>query len=158
MKYTSALLSILALTLSTSNAQSFNDVPECASKPALAAFTSSGCSLTDLPCICKNQNFISSLLPVVKNACPPEDLKSVPITISTSSIASSPTSTLAGGTAAPSGSGGPSVPGNSTGGPLTSPSPSPQAAPFSGAVGLMEETGMLGSMVGALVACGAVLL
>ncbi|KAL8736912.1 MAG: hypothetical protein Q9181_002208 [Wetmoreana brouardii] len=141
------------------------------SKPALASFTSSGCSLTDLPCICKNQNFISSLLPVVEKACPPEDLKKtvdfttnlcknagVPITITTSSIASSPTSTLAGGAAAPSGSGGPLVPGNSTGGPLTSPSPSPQAALPSGAVSLMKEIGMLGSVVGALVACGAVLL
>ena len=43
---------------------------------ALSSISSSGCKLTDLSCLCKDQSFISSLLPVVEKDCSPADLQS----------------------------------------------------------------------------------
>ncbi|KAI4193222.1 MAG: hypothetical protein LQ350_008421 [Teloschistes chrysophthalmus] len=76
MKYTTTALSVLTLALSsTSSAQSLTDLPTCALAPATAAFTSSNCG-QDIACICKDQNFINSLRPVIERACSPEDFQS----------------------------------------------------------------------------------
>ncbi|KAI4123304.1 MAG: hypothetical protein LQ338_005329 [Usnochroma carphineum] len=168
MKSTSTLLSLLALAL-TSHAQSINDVPQCASTPALQAFTSTGCQLTDFSCICKDQSFITSLLPVVQKACSPEDFQKTltftqnlckangaPLSITTSASSAettSVTSTLPAASA--SGTGGSLHPGNSTnGGKPTTPSPSPASAPSSGVEGMigLVHVGMLvcGVMAGAV--------
>ncbi|KAL8847273.1 MAG: hypothetical protein Q9198_011238 [Flavoplaca austrocitrina] len=75
MKYTATAISLLTL-LSSSAAQSLSDVPACASEAALSSFTNSGCPLTDAACICRNQGFLDSLLPVVQDQCSPEELQS----------------------------------------------------------------------------------
>ncbi|KAL8770362.1 MAG: hypothetical protein Q9194_005208, partial [Teloschistes cf. exilis] len=75
MKYTTAALSLLSLALSsTSSAQSLNDIPACALVPATNALSSSGCGW-DIACICKNQNFIDSLRPVIQRDCSPDDFQ-----------------------------------------------------------------------------------
>ncbi|KAL8993360.1 MAG: hypothetical protein Q9169_006412 [Polycauliona sp. 2 TL-2023] len=74
MKYTATAISLLTL-LSTSTAQSLSDVPPCATSAALESFTSSGCDLADAACICSNQDFLDGLLPVVREACTPEELQ-----------------------------------------------------------------------------------
>ncbi|KAL8816422.1 MAG: hypothetical protein Q9223_004562 [Gallowayella weberi] len=163
MKYTSAIISLLTL-LSTSTAQSFADVPRCASQAAINSFTNAGCALNDFPCICKNQNFLASLVPVVEKACTPEELKKtvdfttqfclkagVPIAVTTSGAASTstPTSTVAAPMA--TASNGTLIPGNSTqGGVPQSPNPTPQPAPNSGVAGLArlaKQAGVLGLVV-----------
>ncbi|KAL8836411.1 MAG: hypothetical protein Q9176_006350 [Flavoplaca citrina] len=167
MKYTATAISLLTL-LSTSAAQSLGDVPACASEAALSSFTNSGCPLTDPACICRNQGFLDSLLPVVQAECSPEELQrtieftrgycsdaGVDLAISTSADAASPTATDSAPSpsmAAPSAtaSNGTMTPGNSTeGGVPTSPDPSPQPAPDSGVagfVGLAKNAGVLGAV------------
>ena len=52
---------------------------ECAdtqTQAALSSLTSTGCQIADVGCICKDQSFINSLLPVVEKACDPADLQS----------------------------------------------------------------------------------
>ncbi|KAL8671758.1 MAG: hypothetical protein Q9168_003753 [Polycauliona sp. 1 TL-2023] len=173
MKYTTTALSLLTL-LSTTSAQSLGDIPSCATEPALKAITSSGCAISDAPCICKNRSFLDGLLPVVKAACSPEELqKTIDFTTkfcgdagvnlaatSSSADASSPTTaTSSAAVSAPSATSanGTMTPGNSTeGGMPNSPSPSPQAAPASGVAGLVgmaKNAGVLG-----VVFVGAVLM
>ncbi|KAI4256053.1 MAG: hypothetical protein L6R42_006428 [Xanthoria sp. 1 TBL-2021] len=167
MKYTATAISLLTL-LSTSAAQSLNDVPECASQAALKSFTSSGCAISDPACICRNQNFLDSLLPVVREACSPEEFQrtvdftrqfcgnaGVDLAIPTSSVASpaatdstTPTTVAVPSAAASNGT---MTPGNSTeGGAPQSPDPTPQPAPGSGVaglVGLAKNAGVLGVVV-----------
>ncbi|CAO1599016.1 MAG: hypothetical protein LQ349_001593 [Xanthoria aureola] len=168
MKYTTTAISLLTL-FSTSTAQSISDVPRCAYQAALDSFTGSGCAISNAACICKNQNFLDSLLPVVRAACSPEELQrtvefttqfcanaGVDLAITTSSAAASPTatdSTISSAGAAPSAtaSNGTLTPGNSTGGGAPqSPDPTPQPAPDSGVagmVGLARNAGILGVVV-----------
>ena len=49
---------------------------------AFSSISSTGCQLTDIDCICKDQSFITSLLPIVEKDCSPADLQSTfyPIT------------------------------------------------------------------------------
>ncbi|KAL8785615.1 MAG: hypothetical protein Q9213_003269 [Squamulea squamosa] len=173
MKYTNTVLSLLTL-LSTSTAQSLSDVPACASQAALNSFTNSGCPLTDAACICKNPNYLSSLLPVVRAACSPEELQNglhyptgtveftrkfcadagvnLQITTSASSSAATetPTSTLAAPGATAS-NGTTLNPGNSTVGGAPQPAnPTPQSPPISGVaglVGLAKNGGILGVVI-----------
>ncbi|KAI4247254.1 MAG: hypothetical protein L6R40_001597 [Gallowayella cf. fulva] len=161
MKYTTTLISLLTL-LSTSTAQSLADVPGCASAAAISSFTSSGCSVDDAACICKNQSFLASLLPLIEGACSPEELKKtvdittkfcsdagVPLAVTTSASTAMPSSTVAAPMA--TASNGTLTPGNSTqGGVPQPPSPTPKAAPESGvagSLGLLKEAGMLGALV-----------
>lgn len=44
---------------------------------AFSSITSTGCQITEVECICKDQSFLSSLLPVVEKACSPADLQSM---------------------------------------------------------------------------------
>ncbi|KAL8654920.1 MAG: hypothetical protein Q9226_003244 [Calogaya cf. arnoldii] len=166
MKYTTTTFSLLTL-LSTTTAQSLSDVPGCASQAAFNSITGSGCPITDAACICRNQDFLDSLLPVVREACTPEEFqKTVEFTrqfcgnagvepaITTDAASSTATdSTTSTAVAAPSAtaSNGTLIPGNSTdGGVLTSPDPTPQPAPDSGVAGfsgLAKSAGMLGVVV-----------
>ncbi|CAF9920573.1 MAG: hypothetical protein ALECFALPRED_001571 [Alectoria fallacina] len=101
---------VLVLTIASRQvvAQSVSDVPQCAEKAALSSISSTGCQLTDIECICKDQSFISSLLPVVRNACSPADLQK---TIAfTESLCDTVGITIAVPTSTPTG--------NSTGAPL----------------------------------------
>ncbi|KAI4140793.1 MAG: hypothetical protein L6R39_005655, partial [Caloplaca ligustica] len=159
MKPTISLLSLFLTTLTTfTHAQSLADIPTCASTAALQSFTSTGCQLTDFPCICNDQSFLTSLLPVVEAACSPEDLQKttaftqklcrdngVTLNIPTGAASSASatatdgmaaTSTMAAATA--SGSGGAGNGGNgTTGGRPTTPTPTPQAQPPNSGVGGM---------------------
>ncbi|KAL8927610.1 MAG: hypothetical protein Q9172_001320 [Xanthocarpia lactea] len=171
MKYRTTIVSLLTL-LSTSTAQSLNDVPTCASQAALNSFANSGCTLGDNACICRNQDFLSSLLPVVERNCSPEEVQrtveftrnfcrdagvtlelpttAVPSPTATDSASSS---TVAASTA--TASNGSLTPDNSTqGGAPQSPDPSPQPAPDSGVAGsvaLVRDAGILGMiLVGAV--------
>ncbi|MCJ1224468.1 hypothetical protein MMC12_001113 [Toensbergia leucococca] len=60
---------------SITTAQSISDVPACAETAALSSISSTGCQLTDFKCICTDQSFISSLLPVVQNSCSAADFQ-----------------------------------------------------------------------------------
>ncbi|KAI4179684.1 MAG: hypothetical protein LQ346_007150, partial [Caloplaca aetnensis] len=149
------LLSLLLLTTTTTTAQSLTDVPSCASGPAISSFASTGCSPTDIPCICRNQGFLTSLLPVVEAACSPEDLQKtiafteklcgdngVSISITTSGSTMEPTATTGSSSTLPaasaSGTGGSLNPGNGTvGGGVVTPTPTPAAGPNSGVQGMM---------------------
>ncbi|KAI4278666.1 MAG: hypothetical protein L6R38_005195 [Xanthoria sp. 2 TBL-2021] len=167
MKYTATAISLLTL-LSTSAAQSLNDVPGCASQAALSSFTSSGCAISDPACICKNQNFLDSLLPVVTEACSPEELQrtveftqkfcanagvnlAIPTSSAASPTATEPTASSAVAPPSATASNGTITPGNSTeGGAPQSPDPTPQPAPDSGVaglVGLAKNAGVLGVVV-----------
>ncbi|KAL8867207.1 MAG: hypothetical protein Q9174_005811, partial [Haloplaca sp. 1 TL-2023] len=167
---TSTLVSALAIALSSTNAQIPN-IPECATGPAVASFQESGCTdLSDFACICRNQDYISSLLPVIQEACSPEDLQAtidfttdlcrnngVPdFAVSTSSAATEePTSTVSGAMSTASASGGSMNPGNSTnGGNPVSPGPSPQPNPPSGAMVGAQVSGVLGVAMGAMMVYG----
>ncbi|CAF9912943.1 MAG: hypothetical protein HETSPECPRED_001267 [Heterodermia speciosa] len=66
---------ILLLKISCGRAQGISDLPECATQAAFSSLTSTGCQISDIGCICKDQSFISSLLPVVEKACSPADLQ-----------------------------------------------------------------------------------
>ncbi|KAL8860842.1 MAG: hypothetical protein Q9178_002872 [Gyalolechia marmorata] len=171
MKYTITIVSLLTL-LSTSTAQSLNDIPACASEAALSSFTNSGCTVGDNACICRNQDFLSSLLPVVEANCSPEEVQrtvefttnfcrgaGVTLDITTSGTPSptatdsASSSTVAASTA--TASNGSLTPGNNTqGGAPQSPDPSPQPAPDSGVAGsvaLARDAGILGMiLVGAV--------
>ncbi|KAL8906826.1 MAG: hypothetical protein Q9171_006106 [Xanthocarpia ochracea] len=170
MKYTTTIVSLLTL-LSTSTAQSLNDVPACASEAAISSFTNSGCTLGDNACVCRNQDFVSSLLPVVRSNCSPEEFqrtvelatnlcREAGVTLDVTTSAASPTatdspssSTIAASTA--TASNGSLTPGNGTqGGTPQSPDPSPQPPPDSGVAGsvaLARDAGILGMiLVGAV--------
>ncbi|KAL8917241.1 MAG: hypothetical protein Q9208_008080 [Pyrenodesmia sp. 3 TL-2023] len=167
------LLSLL-LTTTTTTAQSLTDVPSCASGPALTSFTSTGCPITEISCICRDQGFLTGLLPVVEAACSPEDLQrtiaftenlcrdnGVPISITASADASEPTTVTSSSTlpaASASGTGGLGGSGNGTGGGgVVTPTPTPSAAPDSGVKGKGALVN-LGLVVGGVVVGAVVLL
>jgi len=111
-----ALIAALAAPLIA--AQDLSGLPSCAETPAIAALGSTGCSITDIACICKDSAFLTSLEPAVAAACSPADLATalqfavdlcdsvgVTLTISTpaaTSPAATSTPTPASTTAAPS--------------------------------------------------------
>lgn len=63
-------------------------------KATLANIQASGCQITDVACICKDQSFIYSLLPVVQKACPPDDVQSKCEYMETDALADWSTETL----------------------------------------------------------------
>ena len=46
-------------------------------KAAFSSLSATGCQLTDIECICKDQSLVTSLLPVLQNQCSPADLQSM---------------------------------------------------------------------------------
>ncbi|KAL8945801.1 MAG: hypothetical protein Q9183_008003, partial [Haloplaca sp. 2 TL-2023] len=141
--------------------------------PAIASFTTSGCEdLNDFTCICENEDYINSLLPVIQEACSPEDLQrtldfteelcrnnGVPdFTVSTSSATEeAPTSTMSGAMSSASATGGSMNPGNSTnGGNPQSPGPSQQPDEPSGAMGSAQVSGVMGVAMGAIMVYGTI--
>jgi len=68
-------LAFVAALAAVASAQtcSISDLPTCAVTPALQAIGSTGCSATDLACVCKNQAFIASLTPAIKAGCSAAD-------------------------------------------------------------------------------------
>ncbi|KAL8751642.1 MAG: hypothetical protein Q9184_006005, partial [Pyrenodesmia sp. 2 TL-2023] len=127
----------------------------------------------EISCICRDQGFLTSLLPVVQAACSPEDLQrtiaftenlcrdnGVTISITTGASASEPTTVTSSSTlpaASASGTGGLGGSGNGTGGGVTTPTPTPAAAPGSGVEG-MGALVNFGMLVGGVVAGAVVLL
>lgn len=71
-------LSLLALALSSTVGAQYGltDIPNCARTAALTGITQTRCPITDLSCICKNQDWITKLLPDVEKACDDEDFQS----------------------------------------------------------------------------------
>ena len=67
MQFKSSILAI-ALAVTAVSAQ-LEGLPQCAQAPALASIGDSGCQLTDIACICKNQAFLSGLQTKVATAC-----------------------------------------------------------------------------------------
>jgi len=55
-------------------AQDLSGLPTCAETPAIAALGSTGCSITDIKCICDDTSFLQSLEPAVAAVCSPADL------------------------------------------------------------------------------------
>jgi hypothetical protein len=88
------IVSISTIAIDRGCAQSIGDVPQCAvswivltcramltlfflqKEAAFSSISSTGCQITDVNCICKDQSFINSLLPVVEKKCNPADLQS----------------------------------------------------------------------------------
>ena len=70
----------LALFFATSAipaiAQNLGNLPQCALNPALQAIGSTGCSLQDFSCICKDSKFLQTLQPQIEAACDAADLQS----------------------------------------------------------------------------------
>ncbi|EXJ78801.1 hypothetical protein A1O1_09203 [Capronia coronata CBS 617.96] len=50
-------------------AQDITSLPQCAQSPILNAISASGCPLTDIKCICGNDNFIDGLLNLIPTLC-----------------------------------------------------------------------------------------
>ena len=93
---TFAIVPAIAVTLTCVYAQSISDVPHCAvcesatifnvvrcptkytaqAQAAYSSISSTGCQIQEIACICKDQSFVASLLPVVEKACSPADLQS----------------------------------------------------------------------------------
>ncbi|KAL8939800.1 MAG: hypothetical protein Q9216_003151, partial [Gyalolechia sp. 2 TL-2023] len=65
----------LLLTLYTSTSAQSPSVPPCASTAAFESITSTGCQLTDFPCICRDTTFLRTLLPIVQSRCSEEDFQ-----------------------------------------------------------------------------------
>ena len=81
-----------ALLLVSIQCQNLGDIPSCAVRSmltstniktdifqesaAVSSIESSGCDLTNITCICTDQSFINSLLPVVEKNCDASDLNS----------------------------------------------------------------------------------
>ncbi|KAM0803159.1 hypothetical protein BDR22DRAFT_89603 [Usnea florida] len=70
-----ALLYILTIAIHHAVTLSLADIPSCAEQVAFSSLNSTGCTLSDYSCLCKDQSFISSLLPVVEKDCSPADLQ-----------------------------------------------------------------------------------
>ena len=89
------IVSISTIAINRGCAQSIGDVPQCAvswivltcramltlvflqEEAAFSSISSTGCQITDVNCICKDQSFMNSLLPVVEKSCNPADLQSM---------------------------------------------------------------------------------
>ncbi|MCJ1357548.1 MAG: hypothetical protein MMC33_007544 [Icmadophila ericetorum] len=74
MRYQTIYASLATILLSLSNAQNLGDLPTCAQTPTLTGIASTGCGATDIQCVCKDQSFLNSLLPVLEKACDPSDV------------------------------------------------------------------------------------
>ncbi|KIX07790.1 uncharacterized protein Z518_02444 [Rhinocladiella mackenziei CBS 650.93] len=61
-------LAIPALT------QDITSLPQCAQQPILEAISASGCPLTDIACICDNDNFINGLVQLIPTLCNPDEV------------------------------------------------------------------------------------
>ena len=75
MQLQSTILAIaLAATSVFAQTPSLTGLPQCAQGAALGSISNSGCQLTDVGCICRNQSFLSGLQSQVQQACPsPQD-------------------------------------------------------------------------------------
>ncbi|KAJ9628431.1 hypothetical protein H2204_009268 [Knufia peltigerae] len=51
------------------HAQDITSLPVCAQSPILTAFSTSGCSLTDIACVCNNTEFINGLVNTIPSVC-----------------------------------------------------------------------------------------
>ncbi|KAK0516450.1 hypothetical protein JMJ35_001053 [Cladonia borealis] len=58
-------------------AQDLSGLPTCAQASAISSFTSTGCQITDLTCICDDSTFIESLAPAIEKDCSPADIQEV---------------------------------------------------------------------------------
>lgn len=67
-------LLLLALSITTTSAQTPTDVPKCAANAALTNIKDTGCQISDLRCICNDQDWLTKLLPQVQKDCSPADL------------------------------------------------------------------------------------
>lgn len=97
---------VLLASCTMAQSPSSASVPTCAQAAAFSSLTSTGCQLTDFPCICRDTSFLATLLPVVESSCSEEDFQKtveftqglckdagVPITVGSSVSASASTST-----------------------------------------------------------------
>ncbi|KAI4116498.1 MAG: hypothetical protein LQ345_003098 [Seirophora villosa] len=160
-------LPFLLTTLTTlTTAQSLTDIPPCAQTSALESLTSTNCQINDFPCICRNEAFLASLLPVVREACSPDELAQVtaiaqnlcrengvtldiPTTTTSAGEEQQPTTTMmtgGGGGGMATGTGGAGTNNNGTVGSTGMPSPTQ----------VVQEPGSGAGVVGA--SLGAVLL
>ncbi|MCJ1360575.1 MAG: hypothetical protein MMC33_010583 [Icmadophila ericetorum] len=67
----SILVSLFTLTL----AQDLSQLPTCATTATISSLSSTGCSASDFACICKDQSFLNSLLPLIEKACSSSDVQ-----------------------------------------------------------------------------------
>ncbi|MCJ1335192.1 hypothetical protein MMC09_000459 [Bachmanniomyces sp. S44760] len=70
----STIAAVAAVAVAAVSAQDLSQIPSCALQPALAAFKSTGCGLTDFHCVCTDTSFLESLTPVITKACSCPDL------------------------------------------------------------------------------------
>lgn len=68
---------LLALSITTTSAQTLTDVPKCSANDALTNIKDTGCQISDLKCICNDQDWLTKLLPQVQKDCSPADLASM---------------------------------------------------------------------------------
>lgn len=73
---------LLALSVTTTSAQTLTDVPECSSNDALTNINNTGCQISNLECICNDQGWLAKLLPQVQKDCSPADLASTLLPLS----------------------------------------------------------------------------
>ncbi|KAF8054238.1 hypothetical protein FPV67DRAFT_1132404 [Lyophyllum atratum] len=65
------LLSILLMQ--SANARNIASLPACATACAIDAAAPTGCTLTDVRCLCRSQSFIAAMLSCLTRACSTED-------------------------------------------------------------------------------------
>ncbi|EHY53242.1 hypothetical protein HRR83_005913 [Exophiala dermatitidis] len=72
--FTVASVAALALAV-PAFAQDITSLPQCAQSPILNAISSSGCGLTDIECICKNDDFVSGLVKLIPTLCNTQEVQ-----------------------------------------------------------------------------------
>ncbi|KAL2429551.1 hypothetical protein ABEF95_006727 [Exophiala dermatitidis] len=70
------VVSAVALALAVpAFGQDITSLPQCAQSPILNAISSSGCGLTDIACICKNDDFVSGLVKLIPTLCNTQEVQ-----------------------------------------------------------------------------------
>ncbi|KAF8239081.1 hypothetical protein L208DRAFT_1386521 [Tricholoma matsutake] len=67
------VLGLFFATSQVATAQTLFPLPQCALSCALSAIAGTGCTLTDVACICSSALFITSLNGCIGTACSPAD-------------------------------------------------------------------------------------
>ncbi|RVX68248.1 hypothetical protein B0A52_07251 [Exophiala mesophila] len=116
MKLYNFITAAAVLFIAPALSQDLASLPECAQSPILEAAAETGCSLSDLVCICSDSGLVEHLLELIPTVCTPEEVLEVSefgdafcllyasLTLSLSDIVTIPSATATGAATTSNGS------------------------------------------------------